>query len=201
MLIARESELAEISSALEAHRLVTLTGPGGVGKTALAREIISAADRRETYFVDLAPMSDRDLDEGVAGSLRYRSFEHMVASMGETDALVVLDNCEHVLDAAAALASSLLAAGDRLSILATSREALAAAEEWVVAIHPLDTTGSPSPAEELFRFEAARRGLASALDAGDDVVELCRRLDGLPLALELAAGRLAVLTPARSSIA
>lgn len=195
MLIGRQTELAEIRGALANHRLVTLTGPGGVGKTSLARELLSTMDGREGLFADLAPLTGDAVTEAVAGSFRFRSFRDMIESLRKHEAVLVLDNCEHVLDAAAAIASDVLAATDRVSVLATSREPLTAPGEWVLPIRPLDTDGSPSAAEELFAFAAERRGLASALADSDDVRELCRRLDGLPLALEIAATRLVALTP------
>lgn len=192
MLIGRESELAAIDAALAGHRLVTLTGPGGVGKTALAESI---AERHGGQFVDLTPLSGPSIKEGMAGASRYRSFAEMRRAIDDHGLLVVLDNCEHVLAAVSELCSELLGSSSGGRVLATSREALGLASEWIVPIAPLATSGSPSPAEKLFRYEATRRGFGDLPGAEADITDLCERLDGLPLALELAATRLAVLTP------
>ncbi len=169
MLIGRGTELEEVGRALSTSRLVTLTGPGGVGKTSLARAVMERFDGDERFFVDLTSFTSGPILEGLAGSLRFRSFEDLRASLLDQSCLLVLDNCEHVLDLAASAAGELLTVSDGIRILATSREALALPDEWVVAIAPLATEGSPSPAEELFCYEAVRRGLGHAVDRSTSV--------------------------------
>ncbi len=195
VLIGRQAELATIAASLAAARIVTLTGPGGVGKTALAREAAAAWPAGDVHVAELAAFDQHDLDERVAGALGYTSFAELLAAGERRPLLVVLDNCEHVLDAAADLAARLADASAELRILATSRERLDLPEERTIRVDPLSTDGSPSPAASLFLEVAARRGLEAADDPGA-VEELCRRLDGLPLALELAAARAAAMTAA-----
>ncbi|NNE94689.1 MAG: hypothetical protein HKN24_01535 [Acidimicrobiales bacterium] len=192
MLIARTDELATIEAALAEQQVVTLTGPGGVGKTALARAI--GRSNESSYFVDLTAFDGgtASLTEGVAGALGFRSFSHFV---GDASGLLVLDNCEHVIDAAASLILATTAAVPDIRVLATSREALGLPGELTIPIDPLGTEGSPSPAERLFRYEASRRGYGAKVENATMVERLVWQLDGLPLALELAAARLAAMTP------
>ncbi len=195
MLIGRERELALVRDALETHRVVTLIGPGGVGKTTLANAVIEKLVERERLFVDLAPIRAGDVEAGVAGSLGVASMAKVTDSIGESPTTVVLDNCEHVLDEAADLAVALAASGPHLSVLATSRERLDLPIEQVIVIDPLPTDGDRSPAVQLFLAVARRRGSTFEHDPAS-VAALARRLDGLPLALELAAVRSASATPA-----
>jgi predicted ATPase/DNA-binding SARP family transcriptional activator len=187
-LVGRDAELAELAGLLGERRLVTVVGHGGVGKTALA----IAAGRALTGFpggvwiarLEAARTGDEVLDTvlaalGVTGgepALRER--------LRRAAAVLVLDNCEHVLDAAAALAERLLDAAPALRVLATSQAALGIGGEAVLELMPLRL----ADAAELFTRRAARPG------AEGDVLELCRSLDGLPLAIELAAARTRTLS-------
>ncbi len=201
----------------EAVPLLTLTGPGGVGKTRLAVEV---AHNVAPYFadgvvcVDLAPLADPTLvPNGVAEALGVKSrAEHsltdaIVARVRNKQLLLLLDNCEHLLAAAAGLASSLLAAGPALQILVTSRARLHVRGEHVFSVPPLaapnpETTSldqvARSPAVMLFvqRARAVDPNFALSAQNAAAVAEICRRLDGLPLAVELAAARAGVLAPA-----
>ncbi|MDQ6822244.1 MAG: hypothetical protein M3076_18205 [Actinomycetota bacterium] len=203
--VGRERELREVVGLARRHRLLTLTGPGGCGKTRLALEA-AAALRRETadgvWFVDLAGLSDGALVPHAVGAVlgvesrsARRSEEAVVAHVGERQMLMVLDNCEHLIGACARLAEALLAACANLRLLATSREPLHVAGEVDWRVPSL----SPREAERLFAERAA--GVSSRFALSDEsaaaVGEVCRRVDGIPLAIELAAARVGVLAPAQ----
>ncbi|MER5727540.1 BTAD domain-containing putative transcriptional regulator [Streptomyces sp. NPDC002138] len=216
--VGREDELARLGRQLERSRLVTIVGPGGAGKTRLSLEAAArdgAHARGRVWLVPLAGVSAPDgLTDAVLGALgstdgglydagqgqRATPFERMAALFGSGDALLLLDNCEHLVEAAAQLAIELLDQLPELRILATSREALAITGESLCHLGPLDVpTGSPEPAEaaqspavRLFVDRAAGVRADFTLDDTtlDAVVEVCRRLDGIPLALELAAAKL-----------
>ncbi|MFB7643717.1 BTAD domain-containing putative transcriptional regulator [Streptomyces sp. NPDC056084] len=207
--VGRESELAVIQADLTASRLVTLIGPGGTGKTRLAEQAASAAPD-ESWLVELAPLEQPEAVPGAVVSALGLRETTLLAQGGakpahddptarlvedlsrRPDTLLVLDNCEHVIDAAAHLAETLLTRCPRLRILATSREPLGVPGEAVRPVEPL----APVPAHRLFaeRARAVRPGFDPEADA-EAVAEICRRLDGLPLAIELAAARLRLLTP------
>ncbi|MEW2575441.1 AfsR/SARP family transcriptional regulator [Streptomyces syringium] len=219
--VGREDELALIRGDLAQYRLVTLLGPGGAGKTRLSQEAAEAAARADgawpdgVWFAELAPVDDGGtVPEAVLTALGAReTVVRGTAAEGlraATDAtaldpaarltehcahrrmLLVLDNCEHVIDAAARLAESLLAHCPGVTVLATSREPLAVPGELVRPVEPL-----PDPvALRLLadRGAAARPGFLLDDDPAA-CAEICRRLDGLPLAIELAAARLRLLTP------
>jgi predicted ATPase len=206
--IGRESEVAEVIEALHQHRLVTLTGVGGVGKTRLALEVAGQlADEFPdgVWFFELAAVTDpAAVPDAVAAVLGItqqpgRSVAESVAAALEGRLrLLLLDNCEHVLDAAADLVEAILAHSATVKVLATSREGLGVADEQLWLVPSLDVdAGTDSAAVTLFveraRSVAQRFSLAGA-DEAEAVVEICRRLDGIPLAIELAASRMASMT-------
>ncbi len=206
--IGRESAVAELELTVRKHRLVTLTGVGGVGKTRLALE---TAGRLADEFPDgvwvfeLAAVTDPaavpDAVAAVLGIIQQAGksvSESVAAALEGRVRLLVFDNCEHVLDAAADLIEAILAHSTTVTILATSREGLGVADEHLWPVPSLDFgAGIDSAAVELFveRAQAVSPG-CSVADAGDAaaVVEICRRLDGIPLAIELAASRLSSMT-------
>ncbi|MCP3803894.1 winged helix-turn-helix domain-containing protein [Allokutzneria sp. A3M-2-11 16] len=196
-LIGRVAAVAELRALLGDSRLVTLTGPGGVGKTRLAVETarqLTKAFPDGVWLVELSG-ADRGVADLVSTVVGLREdtpgpgLEQRLASMLRTKRLLlVLDNCEHVVEAVAELAERLLRAAPGVRVLATSRQPLAAEGEAVWPVPPLD----PPEAAQLF---AARAAPGFVLDEGDAeaVATICRRLDGIPLALELAATRLRAL--------
>jgi predicted ATPase/class 3 adenylate cyclase/DNA-binding CsgD family transcriptional regulator len=206
--IGRESEVAELQAAVKAHRLVTLTGVGGVGKTRLALEVAARlADEFPdgVWFFELAAVTDpAAIPDAVAAVLGItqqpgKSVAESVASALEGRLrLLVIDNCEHVLDAAAGLVEAILAHSATVKILATSREGLRVADEQLWPVPSLDIgAGIDSAAVSLFieRARAVSPGFSVAnADEAAAVVEICRRLDGIPLAIELAASRMASMT-------
>ena len=207
-LIGREKELGEVAAALKAHQVVTLTGVGGVGKTRMALEVAarSADDFLDGVWVfELAAVADpAAVPDAVAAVLGITQqpgksvAESVAAALEGRVRLLVFDNCEHVLDSAADLIQAILAASVTVTILATSREGLGMAEEQLWRVPSLDVnSGTESAAVNLFvdraqsvvsDFSLAQPGEADA------VVEICRRLDGIPLAIELAASRMASMT-------
>ncbi len=200
--IGRTNELNEIARILSGTRLLTLTGAGGSGKTRLAREAAAhlAAHFAHVGWVDLAPISDRALvPQQVATALRLpdhaaaTAVESLVASIGDDDTLIVLDNCEHLIDVCASLVDKLLRGCRRLTVLATSREALGIPSETAWLIPPL----AGNDAVQLFveRAQAALPSFSATDSTVATVTEICRRLDGMPLAIELAAARVRALTP------
>jgi len=201
--VGREEEVAEVGRLLQRWRVVTLTGVGGCGKTRLALEVATGALERQAdgvWFVDLSPLADPQLVAGaVAVAVRVRQdtartlSELLEESLGERDVLLLLDNCEHLLDGCAQLVDRLVRACPRLRILATSREALNVGGEVTLRVPSL----GPSESAALFgeRAAAARPGFALDERTGPVVEEICRRLDGIPLAIELAAARIRVLAP------
>jgi predicted ATPase/DNA-binding SARP family transcriptional activator len=217
--VGREKEIGQISAALERSRLVTLVGPGGAGKTRLAREAVAGwLDRvgDGVWLVELAPVTaESDVVPAVLGALGAREaklsdslvardgLDRLLDVLSDRETILVLDNCEHLIAAVAELAARLLATAPQLRIVATSREALAIDGESLVAVPPLALPAPgvsaevalAHPAVRLFadRAAAAQPGFTVGDDTVAAVVEVCRRLDGLPLALELAAARLRTL--------
>ncbi|HEX5899562.1 MAG TPA: BTAD domain-containing putative transcriptional regulator [Solirubrobacteraceae bacterium] len=194
-LVGRESEIAALSDLLHVDRLVEIVGPGGIGKTAIA--IATGATLSDflggVWLARLegATTPDDVLDTLIAAMNVTGGEAALLERLKGAPAVVILDNCEHVIDAAAALALRLLDAAPELRILCTSQVALDVDGEAVFELAPL----AISDAVELFtRRAAARRGDRSVSEADDAVRDLCRSLDGLPLALELAAARTRTLS-------
>jgi predicted ATPase len=204
-LIGRQAERLEVADRLRARRLVTVIGPAGIGKTAVATAVadeIGPTYELGSHYVDLTRIDTPDAVAGaVAAQLGFGSFDALITSPSEQPALVVVDNCEHVTAAAADAIGKLLAACKAPTVLATSRSPLGLPDESLVVLGPLQVPARGQSDEDT---ESMRLFLERARDAGvslgDEqlatVAELCRRLDGLPLALELAAARTRVLTPA-----
>jgi len=209
--VGRQRELAEIALLLSRHRLVTLIGMGGIGKTRLALSVAGPLNDRfpdGVPFVDLAPLRDPPLVlQAVATALGVPQEagcpvrESLATHTASRSALVVLDNCEHLLLACADVARLLLESGTHVTILATSREPLRVVGEATYPVAPLQAPDArlanahheiaTYDAIRLFvdRAEAARPGFAITPENAEAVAAICRELDGIPLALELAAAR------------
>ena len=201
--IGRERELAELMRTLASTRLVTLTGAGGSGKTRLAVELTARmAGSGPVAWIDLAPLEDPSLlARHVAVALDVREHtdesaqDSLIAQLCGRALLLVLDNCEHLVDAAAAFVRALLLGCPRVRVLATSREALGVGGETAWLVPRLED----DEACRLFIARAREVNATFALsdDNRDDVAAICRRLDGIPLAIELAAARTKLLAPAQ----
>ena len=202
--VGREEELSQLRDLLAENRLVTLTGAGGVGKTRLAVQIASQIAEEfadGVWYVDLAPITDPEVVPiavartfGLPDEPGRTTIDTLVRFVASRQMLMVLDNCEHLLDAVAALVNSLVPAAVGLTLLATSREPIGVAGEvsWrVPSLSPADE------AVELFtdRARHARPGFEIGDDNAVAVAEICGRLDGMPLAIELAAARVRALSP------
>jgi predicted ATPase/DNA-binding CsgD family transcriptional regulator len=199
--VGRTEERAALADALQARRLVTAIGPGGVGKTRLALAV--AADVSDQFadgawFVDLVPVTDPAMvAPAIAAALGLG--EHQAQSAEDTvrgwlatrQTLLVLDNCEHLLDGVVAIVERLLASSAQLTVLATSRARLLVPFEWVFPVPGLSTDGdSHGDAVELFVQRAAAAGASPLTDRDRDrIAAICRALDGMALAIELAAAR------------
>src|SRR6201997_475449 len=206
--IGRESELDEVQAAIRTHRMVTLTGVGGVGKTRLALEVASRlADEFPdgVWFFELAAVTDpAAIPDAVAAVLGITQqpgktvSESVAAALEGRLRLLVFDNCEHVLDAAADLIEATLPQSSTVRVVATSREGLGIAQEQVWPVPSLDIgAGIDSAAVSLFVERAQGIAPSFAMVNGDEsaaAVEICQRLDGIPLAIELAASRMASMT-------
>lgn len=222
-LIGRRAETARIAGLLSGARLVTLTGIGGVGKTRLALRVasdVAGSFPDGVHVAELADLRDPELlATSVLGALDVArpgrpgadATAALVARLGERRVLLVLDNCEHLVDACARLADTLLRSAPGLHVLATSRQPLGIAGEQIFPVEPLpvpeagDVAGagrrvralSGNPAVALFaeRAAAVLPGFTVTESDAAAVAELVRRLDGLPFAIELAAARVRSLTP------
>ncbi len=214
--VGREGEIAEIRKLLSERRLLTLCGPGGAGKTRLALAVARAiAEGFEggARWVELAPISDPEIvPAAVAQAVGAREApdlsptEALVEHLKPRRVLLILDNCEHLVGACADLADALLRTCPDLKLVATSREPLRVAGEtnFVVPGLSLPGTGRPSGPEELAGYEAVRLFVERAGETGSGfalteanasaVAHLCNKLDGIPLAIELAAARTRVLS-------
>ena len=196
-LFGRSEAIDEIEAFLHAKRLVSLVGVGGVGKTSLALAVAHAARDRYpdgVWYVELAPVGDPDnVASVIAGAFGHQEqsgltvVESLRRLLARKELLLVLDNCEHVLEAAASFVEQLLRVSKSVDVLLTSREGLGIPREHQIAVAPLPTHGPDSPAVQLFAARAAQIVDSFELDEtnSDDVVAICRDLDGLPLAIEL----------------
>ena len=215
--VGRVKETGEVRALLGAHRLVTLTGPGGIGKTRLALEVargLGAAHPHGVWWVGLSGVGEpTQVSRSVAVALHVRDQARQVsdaalaAYLSNKELLLVLDNCEHLRAACAAFARMVLERCPGIRVLATSRERLRVEGEAVWTVPPLpvpvgDGSAEPSvalcaDAVRLFVDRAAAAGARFEVRAEevDDIVTICRRLDGLPLAIEMAAARVTLLAP------
>ena len=206
-IIGRDIALDEVHAALKAHRMVTLTGVGGVGKTRLSLEAAarSADDFPDgVWVVELATVGDPAAVPdavaavlGVAPQPGLTVAQSVAAALEGRSRLLLFDNCEHVLDAAAEMVEAIFALSSKVRVLATSREGLRVADEQLWPVPSLDVrTGAESAAVDLFmeRASAVAPGISLSPAEVDVVVDICRRLDGIPLAIELAASRLQSMT-------
>ncbi len=193
-LIGREAVLDDALALLASSRLVTLIGPGGVGKTRLALET-ARQFAQQVRWVELAAVRGDEVLDAVAAGVGLREDlvepqelgQRLVESLTTREILLVLDNCEHVLEPAADLVGRLLAGVPGLRVLATSREPLGVGGEHLLEVTPL----TPAAAAQLFQLRA--EAAAAQVDDAEAVAAICRRLDGIPLALELAATRVRAL--------
>ncbi len=214
--IGREAELAEVTGAVQSHRLVTLTGAGGTGKTRLSLQVAAGlldAFPDGVWFIELASLSDPDLiPHTILLTLRLNeqpgkpALQSLIEALAETTTLLILDNCEHLIEACARLTAALLAVAPRLHILASSREALGVGGEmaWHLPSLALPDPRHLPPLDQFIRFEAVRLFADRAAlaqphflptpDNAPAIAQICARLDGIPLAIELAAARVKTLS-------
>ncbi|MGJ7909191.1 AfsR/SARP family transcriptional regulator [Actinopolyspora sp. H202] len=213
--VGREAELERLDSALRDARLVTLFGPGGSGKTRLSVEGASRIADLRVLFVELASVrDDQELATAVSTGMGVRQaprlnhghpadpLSRLVEALGSEPTLLILDNCEHLVTRAAELTERLLTLAPELRMLTTSKEPLALPGEKLLPVGPLEVpdnveAAAASPAVRLFvqRATAARHDFELTVSNTADVMEICRELDGMPLAIELAAARVRSMSP------
>ncbi|MCA1443963.1 winged helix-turn-helix domain-containing protein [Ensifer sp. IC4062] len=212
-VIGREDVVKGLSDVFPGRRLLTIAGPGGIGKTtvalSLAHAMITESPRR-ACFIDLAPLSDPGLVASVLASqlglaVSGAPLDAVLNALREQPTLLVLDNCEHLVEAVATLSESILHGAPEALLLVTSREPLRAEGEWVFRLPTLQVppAGEKMSAEEALRFPAVQLFCDKAVASSDSFVftdeevlpvsDICRRLDGLPLAIEMAAARMDLL--------
>jgi predicted ATPase/class 3 adenylate cyclase len=217
--IGRDAEVAEITALLEAHPLVTLVGSGGIGKTRTSLQV--AANLLDgsgdgVWFIELAPLSSGDFIPATVAQIfnltlpsEGDAVENLASALKATRALLVFDNCEHLVDAAARVVAALVKGCPKLKILASSRQGLGIRGEQTFRLSSLDVVAEnsarPLTASEGVRFAAIAlfTERASAIDRhfiltdenAPIVADICRRLDGIPMAIELAAARVKILSP------
>ena len=196
-LVGRDDDLLQLLDLLDHERIVTLVGPGGVGKTRLAMGLAREQHphhRLGSVWVDLEPLRDREeIGDTIVAALKVTGGGDSAESLSfaaQLDALVVLDNAEQVLDEVCSVVSELVSGGDSLTVLVTSRERLGADGEHVFDVPLLGVEGTGSSSFALLAERAGAVGATIPHDHATDAIELLRRLDGLPLAIEMAAGQL-----------
>src|SRR5467141_3139273 len=212
-LVGRTTAVRHLRDLLSAYRLVTLTGPGGIGKTRLALEVargLFPSFQGDVRLVELVSLSDPGLvPTAVAGGLGLKlggdeiSAESVARAIGAQKLLLVIDNCEHVIDAAARLAETVVRMCPRTTILATSREILKIEGEYVYRVPPLDVPSEHEEPDDILGRSAVQLFIATTKALHSDfspdgenlpaIAAICRRLDGIPLAIDLAATRVATL--------
>jgi predicted ATPase len=213
--IGRDAELKGVSELLREHRFVTLTGAGGIGKTRLATRVAAEAlprFRNGVWLCELAAAEDSEMMLQVVGSTlgvisrpEMSLLESTVDFLRVKQMLIVLDNCEHLLEPVTELIEGVLVGCQAVELLATSREVLSVSGERVVGLRSLSLPGSSSAPEDLLaseavelfveRARAARSGFEVNVGNAAAIAEICRRLDGVPLAIELAAARVGAMSP------
>ncbi|MBX5193507.1 AAA family ATPase [Rhizobium sp. NZLR3b] len=212
-LIGRQASVSHIVTLMSAYRVVTLTGPGGIGKTVLASEVarrLQSSIDGDAFFIELVSLSDPNLvPTTLAQTLDLRlqgediSTNLVARAIGNRKMLLVIDNCEHVVDAAAEMVEAILRACQNVSVLATSRELLRIEGEFAYRVPPLEvpakeqTATDPSQHSAVQLFVARTLALQSDFAVNKDritaIAAICRHLDGIPLAIEFAAARAATL--------
>lgn len=206
--IGREHDLADVETVLRTHSLVTLTGPGGVGKTRLALEValrVAHAFPDGVWVIELASVTDpATVPEAAAAVLGITQqpgmsvAQSVAAALEGRTRLLIFDNCEHVLNAAAELVEAIFAYSTTVKILATSREGLRVEAEQLRPVAPLDVHANPDASSVALFVDRARDVVPgfSLTDNADAVIDICQRLDGIPLAIELASSRMVSMNAA-----